>query len=285
MLGLPWWAWVVLAVVAVLVLGFRSARAWRASFRREFIDYLRREAPEFEVVAERDRELDLRGKDGATGTLSLDRFFAEGTKIAVDDTTGKEAFFARFVKMLREGRKMDSLDPEGDRARVFPRLVPEGFFAVARERGAKALPVSLPSGVPGLAITLVLDSETSVAYLTGDLLADLKLSPNEALAVAKENLAKSMDMAAVVRRALAENAVNVLKGGDSFDAARLLLVPGVLGEGEELAAAIPDRDTLVLASPPADGDWEPLRKLARTPAGDVLWPEPLRVTSTGIFAV
>jgi hypothetical protein len=94
-----------------------------------------------------------------------------------------------------------------------------------------------------------------------------------------------MDMADVVRRALAENAVNVLEGGDSFDAERLLPVPGVLGEGEELAAAIPDRDTLVLASPPTDGDWSAMGKLARAPAGDVLWPEPLRVTSTGIFAV
>jgi hypothetical protein len=285
MLGLPWWLWLAAAIAAFFVFGFRRAKAWRASIRAEFIAYLRREAPELEVVAERDQELDIRRADGGTGTLSLGRLYREGTYIPVGDTAGKEAFFARFVAMLREGDKIASLDPEADRARVFPRLVPDAFFTGVPARAAGRAPATLPSGVPGLSIALVLDSETSVAYLTDELLADLKLSPDEALSLAKENLRRSMDVGAAVRRTVTEKSMNVLKGGDSYDAARILLVPESLAEGEEIAAAIPDRDTLMLTLPPLDGDWSRLRKLARTPAGDVLWREPLLVRSTGISAV
>ena len=279
---MSWWLLIPIVIVVLLVLGIRSARAWRDAIRGEFVAYLRREAPEFEVVAERDRDLDIRGADGGTGTLSLDRLYREGTHIPVGDTAGKEALFARFVSMLREGGKVASLDAEADRARVFPRLVPDAFFAGVPAREAGKAPVTLPSGVPGLSIALVLDSETSVAYLNRELLADLKLSPDEALAVAKENLGRSMDVGAVVRRAFADRSVNVVKGGDSYDAARLLLVPACLDEGEELAAAIPDRDTLVLTAAPANGDWSAMRKLAGTPAGDVLWPDPLLVRPSGI---
>ena len=45
---------------------------------------------------------------------------------------------------------------------------------------------------------------------------------------------------------------------------------------------IPDRDTLVLLAPPADGDWTPHRRLAKNAAGDPLWTEPLIVTARGI---
>jgi hypothetical protein len=285
MLGIPWWLWLVAAIVAFLWFGFRAAKAWRSSIRAEFIAYLHREAPEFEIAAERDRELDIRRPDGGTGTLSLERLFREGTQIPVGDTAGKEAFFAVFVAMLREGKGLDSLDAEADRARVFPRLVPDALFAGIRASDAQAAPSTLPSGVPGLSIAFVLDSENSVAYLTSALLADLKLSPEEALVVARENLARSVDVALIVRGVFEKRALMMVKSFDSYDAARVLLVPACLAEGQEVAAVIPDRDTLGLVLPPADGDWGRLRKLARTPAGDVLWPEPLRVTPAGIFAV
>lgn len=74
----------------------------------------------------------------------------------------------------------------------------------------------------------------------------------------------------------------LIKTCDSFDAARLLLVPGYLEAGETLVALIPDRDTLVLTTPPADDDWAGLRTLAGTADGDPLYTEPLVVTSAGI---
>ena len=126
----------------------------------------------------------------------------------------------------------------------------------------------------------VLDREAAVAYLTGDLLAELKLTPDQALEVGRANLARTFGRD-VVRSAVGSRNINVIKSCDSFDAARLLLVPGYLDAGESLVALIPDRDTLVLTAAPADGDWAGLRKLARAAAGDPLWAEPLIVTSDG----
>ena len=139
----------------------------------------------------------------------------------------------------------------------------------------------MPSGVAGLSIVFVLDREAAVAYLTADLLAELKLTPEQALEVGRANLARTFGRD-VVRSAVGSRTINVIKISDSFDAARLLLVPGYLDAGESLVALIPDRDTLALTAAQADGDWAGLRRLARAAAGDPLWTEPLIVTSDGI---
>ena len=113
------------------------------------------------------------------------------------------------------------------------------------------------------------------------MLAELKLTPDQALEAGRANLARTFGRE-VVRSAVGSRDINVIKSCDSFDAARLLLVPGYLDAGESLVALIPDRDTLVLTAAPADGDWAGLRMLARAAAGDPLWAEPLIVTSEGI---
>ena len=56
--------------------------------------------------------------------------------------------------------------------------------------------------------------------------------------------------------------------GDSFDAARLLLVPEALKPGEAVQAAVPDRDLLILSPVPADGDWTRSRAAAKAAYGD-----------------
>ena len=137
MLGLPWWAWVVLVVVAVFLYGRRAARGWRAAFRSQFIAYLKREAPEFEVVAEGDYELEVKGQKDASGTLRLDKLFAQGTQIGAGDVAARDALFAHFVKMLREGKSMDALDAERDRARVMPRVVADAFLEGLRADGLR----------------------------------------------------------------------------------------------------------------------------------------------------
>jgi hypothetical protein len=109
------------------------------------------------------------------------------------------------------------------------------------------------------------------------------LAPEELHERALANLRRSFP-ALVVRSVAETRQVSAIRAGDSFDATRLLLVPGELQEGEELAALIPDRETLVLAPPPDDGDWGALRKLARTSAASpyTLCDRPLRVTRRGI---
>ena len=98
------------------------------------------------------------------------------------------------------------------------------------------------------------------------------------------NLGKSFRPEAI-RPVLEESAMSVVKSEDTYDAARLLLIPGALRDGESIAALIPDRDTLVLTPVPEDGDWASLAKLAKNADGDPLWTEPLLVTPAGVTAV
>ena len=123
-----------------------------------------------------------------------------------------------------------------------------------------------------------------MAYVVRETLTELQLTPEEALGVARDNLAATSPRP-LVRAALQDGSLQVSKMGDTYDAARLLLLPGCLEHGEEVAAAIPDRDTLLVTRVPGDGDWSGLRKLARAAAGEPLWREPLRVTREGVSEV
>lgn len=163
-----------------------------------------------------------------------------------------------------------------------PRLQPEGFLAGG---DAKDPLVRAPSGIPGLVTVFVLDSEASVLYLTESRLAELELDAAGLRDHAFRNLLR-VTPEQPVRSAVEGGALVMLKAGDSFDATRLLLVPQMLRPGEELAAFIPDRETLGLLAVPVDGDWKGIRKLARTPASPyALLDRPLRVRSDGFEIV
>jgi hypothetical protein len=284
MLGLPWWAWLLLGLVAFLWIAFLAARSWRRTIRLEFMEFLRQEAPEVEILTELEHELAVMVRGGGDGTLRLDRLYREGSRLKPEDTAGRKDLFNRLLAVLRESPDIGRLESEEDRRRILPRLVTDSFLRQIRaEMSGEVLP-ALPLGVPGLSVVLVLDGETAVAYLSEGQLSAIGLTPEEGLELARQNLARSFE-SAIVRRALTDGSLNVVKAGDSFDAARLLLVPGALAPGEQVVALIPDRDTLVVTSVPKDGNWSGLRKLARAAAGEPLWTEPLVVTADGVSTI
>src|SRR5262249_42003033 len=98
-------------------------------------------------------------------------------------------------------------------------------------------------------------------------------------------------MEEAVRLVLAERQPSILLTRDSFDAARLLLVPALLGEGQELAVLVPVRGGNVLAPLTAAGVWDErvavgramgraLCEKANTGSQQPLSPVPLRVSRT-----
>lgn len=279
-MSVPWWAWVLVAITAVVWWGLRSARAWRAQVRRELVAYLAEQAPEMKVAEEHERHLVLRDADGTETTANLHRLFGELSGLKPDTVEGRRAAYARFVAGLAEQRQALAIEPERDRARLRPRLLPaRDVEAMARQAGT-ALP-ALDFGVPGLQAVLVLDAPNSVRYVDTAALADLGVTAAEGLAIAVENLRQGFSDEPV-RQALESGVLAVVKTLDSYDAARLLLLPGTLREGERLVAMIPDRDTLTVLKEPPDPDDAGLRRLARNAAGEPLWREPLLVTAAGI---
>jgi hypothetical protein len=286
-LALTWWGWAGLVASIVVILGIWARRAWRTAVRAELVDYLQREVPEIAIAKVHASRLvfSVPGA-GGEGTFHLQRFYEALAACPARQTAEAEAarqeVFATTAQALREAVHGLALDPARDRQKLRPRLLTDAAVAsMRRQPGAASLP-AWPAGVAGLSVVLVLDRPASVVYLTGEHLQALGLEADEALALAKANLAATFARDAV-RTALGDRqTISVIKSCDTYDAARLLLVPDYLEAGESIAALIPDRDTLVLIAPPEDGDWDRHRTLARHAAGDPLWAEPLLVTRDGI---
>ena len=96
-------------------------------------------------------------------------------------------------------------------------------------------------------------------------------------ALALRNLA-SRTPEEIVQRALAGDMAMVCLG-DGHDAARVLAAAELLAEDQELAALLPDRESLVLAPVPEDGDWDALCEPLK---GDALLRRPLMVTRDAV---
>ena len=75
-------------------------------------------------------------------------------------------------------------------------------------------------------------------------------------------------MRSAIRGVLDEKRLIVVKMADTYDAARLLLVPSELREGESVIATLPDRDTLALMGPVAAEGRDRLIELTRGIAHD-----------------
>lgn len=228
--------WILAAVVLVFVLLALARRSFRTSARRRLVAALR--AAGVEVTDERPGRLLLRGP-GGEGPLFLDRYYQAVANLgtaATDEQT--DEVVAHWVATILEVRATDApLSQAEDGPRVLPRLVTPAFFD---ELPPDAGVPHTPLGQTGLVVVYVLDLERSVSFLTARHLDELGLDRAGAHALALGNLAGRTPPD--VLRGLAERTegVTVLKTGDTYDAARLLLLPRHVPEGEaRLVAAAP----------------------------------------------
>src|SRR2546430_2628019 len=128
-----------------------------------------------------------------------------------------------------------------------PRLVTTDFSGALPD-GGRLLP-SRPLGNTGLRVAYVRDLAQRVQYLTRPHLEELGIeNDGELHELALANVRKIFD-SDIVRSAVGGNLI-ACKALDTYDAARLLLVPENLKAGESLVAAVPDRDTLALIAMP-----------------------------------
>lgn len=284
MLAAGWCPWVAAVVGMGLAAFILAWVSFRREVRRQFIEYLKEKLPDIEVVRESTSRLELRSEQHGGGTMFFQNLYGQISALKPDSLEGRREVFGRLVSTLEEhldsaDAKLD-LETHGDR--ILPRLATPGFLA------------GLPSGMEiprtrlgdtGLLVTYVLDSEHSVMHLTQEHLSELELDLAALHARALENLQKRFP-ADVVRGALQDGQLQVFKAGDTFDAARILLIPQFLEEGQEIAAAIPDRDTLCIAKAPVDDDWSAFEKLAAKAGGEHrLLSKPVKVTRSGFRVV
>ncbi len=274
---MPWWAWALGVPAAIVALAWLARRSFRASVRREAIEELRAAYEDLQVLEQNDARLVVKSKAVGEVQINLPNLYVQCAR-AGGAPEARSAALRRFLSGLhRQAAEIGVLDLDRHGSRLLPRLVPAAFVA-------HAPPPALPHralGDTGLVVAYVLDQPTSVAYIHTGQLKELRLDEGGLHERTLANLAPSLP-GACVEDALAGKVV-ALKSGDSHDATRLLLVPARLREGQELAALVPDSDTLLLLKCPADGNWKALARMAKPGTGKAVLPGiPLRVTSAGI---
>lgn len=273
--GMPWWAWGVVGLVAVVLTGWFARRYFRRDARRALVAHLREAVPGLTLLEEHEDRLVVRTPDGGEGPVFLQRFYAD--MAAAPAPEAQRVVLERWAALVEEGRELQgALSLEEHGPRVLPRLVAASFFDAPMDVPMPRRPLD----DTGLWVVYVLDSPQSVAYLTDEHARDLGLDPDALHRLALDNLARRTPEALLDQATRGDHVVHVALG-DTYEAARLLLLPGRLVEGQARAAVVPDRDTLIVSAAPPDGDWSELRRLARVAGDRPLLDRPLLVTADG----
>lgn len=256
---------------------FRFGPLWRRGVRKRFVEYLRAHYPEYDVVRVTPGSVFCTTAEGGEMELVLHRLYgrAAGARTSEDELVVFTEWMTAMGEFTTDG---DTLSLERDGERLRPMLAaPEkraGF-----PDGATAPFTALPG--LGLEVLYVVDSERSVMYVTAAHLAELGLDTAAVHERALANLRGSFPPNGV-REAIANRTPVLVQSLDGYDAARLLLLPAYLEDGEVLAAAIPDRDCLGFRVADEGFDWSGVEKLARTPTGQhLLLNRPVAVTREG----
>jgi uncharacterized protein YtpQ (UPF0354 family) len=269
---------VVLGLAWVLIF---AGVSWRRGIRREFIKFLEESSPGAKVVEEHMAYLRVEGQGMDFGVAGLGGLYQAVARAEVRTAQDRQEVYERYLRVLQEGVPLSvrKLQRERDAGRIMPRLVTRDFFA---EEPTVAGAPNVPVGGTGLFVVYVLDGDPGVVYLTREHLAQLGMSEAEVGAAAIENLRKVSPIEALVRDAIEKGTVVSVKQLDSYDAARVLLLPDELKEGEVLLAAVPDRDTLVFMNAADEGKVDGMTGLFPPASEKRLLDRVLRVTSRGI---
>jgi hypothetical protein len=276
-LAMAWWHWLLLVLAGFIVFTWLAMKSYRRSMRNKLVRYIREHHPDAEVVSEHSDHLMIRVGQGEPGRMNLHNLFEQASNAKTPEE--EQALFKKFAGGIIESTKRAarpmSLAEDGDC--LLPRLVNATDLESLSDR--VKMPHQPLTGT-GLSVVYVRDSEDTVSYLSEPMLAELGVDVPALHERALANLRKKSSPN-FVRQAMDGHTLALFKLGDTFDAARLLLIPEQLAEGETIAAMVSDRDTLAVAPVPADGDWSSLTKLAKTTDGPRLLNRPLKVTRHG----
>jgi hypothetical protein len=280
---MPMWGWVLLAILGLPILAVRlfygRFRAMCAGVRRELAELVGKEYPELRVVREQQGNLILSRETGPEIVWELADVYTEVARLpGMGRDSGARA---RIYRKSLDALLVPPVDAEHPLTlaahgnRIKPMLLRPGAAA----DGAELQP--LPS--LGLQLAFVADLPAGRLPITTEDREALGLTPIELRTLALRNLGVGFPRE-VVTSALEGNAT-AFQGADGFDAARLLLIPDQLAEGEELTAIVPHRDLLVLLRANSPEELERAREGARAMdehGHPPLLDEPVRITSAGL---
>jgi hypothetical protein len=285
MFGVPLWLWCAAALVAFILLTGAAMRSYRRGLAERFTARLAANHLQIEVVAWDDRVVAL--KLPQIGSVPVDvrdlgaRVRDEQKNAGLSNDEAERAVFDRLARSLldADGNSQATMGTHGDRIR--PRIVSAALLESLRAGSIVSRPLD---GTP-LHVVYVFDTPDSAQYVSDADRDALGVDIDDLHALALKNLRATFSDAPL-RGVIDEKRVALVRLGDTFDAARLLLVPENLRDGEAVAAFVPERDGIVLAPVPADGDWSAFVSAAKQSFdGPCVHDGPILVTTSGFRAI
>lgn len=266
---MAWWNW----WTRWLGLSAEAGQSVEQIAEAEFRELLSRELPELTVQADPEGFLLLQrpGEDEPI-KMNLPRMAARMPEGASAEE--RQATYASWLEALHQILAPDDVSPAWASKLLVRLVTPDWMVGLPGQRELVA------RAVPGLGLyaAVVFDFPTSVRYVTHDDLEPLGLSEDHTHERALQNLRERMP-ADVIRRHFEEQTITSYMAMDSYEAARILVIPELLEPGEAIGVAIPDRDSLVLF--PADSGAEVGAKLSESESDDRLLSRGVRVTRDG----
>jgi hypothetical protein len=285
LLGLPLWLWILIALVVLAGVYVGRFRKMCASVREDLTELLEKQHPQARVLREEMGNLVVHVPDGTERVWEMADIYSSVARLpglGCDRSQRAGIYHQALAALMAPSGTGPLRIPEHGRW-IKPRLLPaDATWGLESDAGI----IRVPMQDLGLVKLYVLDLPDAQRHLTERDLADLGIDLPELDRLAVENLGKQFPQD-MVASALAGSG-SAVQFQDSFDAARLLLLPSMLQEGQELIALIPHRDMLLLLPPDTAADPEKLReglrelKCAEHPE---LLDQPVRVTRSGFSLI
>jgi uncharacterized protein YtpQ (UPF0354 family) len=276
---MKWWMWAIIFIVLLQYVFSLVNRSWKAMIRKEIITYIREKHPEIEIVSEKKKAIVVKfGDEQAEGLLG--KIYDSCAKSRSPEA--RQAIYEEYITALKDGPKNNetiSLETHG--SKIMPRLITQK--SLEKLCRVDEIP-NRPFACTDLLIVYVLDYQQSVVYISAKQLMQMGIHEDQLYEIAIANIEKTFP-AQAIKNVLEKQTLSAIKMMDSYDAARILALPKFLPEGVEVVALIPDKDILAVTTVPVDGDWNKLKKLARTPSGKPLCENPLIVSRNGFRVI
>lgn len=210
---------------------------------------LQEQLPECAIQGVEDGMLVLAPPQGEGVRVNLHRLI-ELAMAPGETAAEREQHLTEFCMAMAEAHAEGQTQAPLELERLRPRLLDRDTLTdLRRQADYDNLPAH-PLGSSGLYAVLVQDSPRSVRFLHRKQVQDLPEPFDRTLRTAQGAL-DSPRFREAVRNCVQSGHRVVFQSGDSYDAARLLLIPQLLHPGESLVALVPDRDTLALAPLPS----------------------------------
>jgi hypothetical protein len=238
-------------VVASAILG-GACRQRHATVSHELDQWLRSNRPQVSLVGVDQDDLLLKDNRGFNLRLSASRL---EEAVSTKRTLAERAEVYR--GLIDDNLKITEPLTPTDAKRIRPLLLRNEDLAMF---GSVRVPQRWVDGLP-LSIAYVLDGARTMRFVLESDLPALGLTPSGLYEHAVANL-ETPDLPKAIRHTLEQHGLANVNVGDDYDATRLILLPALLRDGEQLLALVAERNSLLLA--PIGSDVEGLSSRARS---------------------